>query len=233
LNDKEDEILKWWLTYHGHIGHEIWLITQDLSLVATGYKSVAEFFYKAIPASKRLFIKKFRYTQYASYKMYQKDFVSSFNIPMVDEVFALYHSGSLGNQKSMVHKFIKFAILLFFILLLIFFFFLKNFKSSPDPAVQKISEVKASESLKINIEQKYYIFEMNCIKNDCYINGSKEIYNMKIMQFFLKTYEPLEVSTISTYKGGRKFTYIFSEDVSKFFIKDVSDEKSMFNRSIN
>lgn len=43
FNKKNDEILTWWLTYHGHLYQDIILITQDLSLIDTGYKAVAEF----------------------------------------------------------------------------------------------------------------------------------------------------------------------------------------------
>ena len=73
--DKDNDVLKWWLTYHRHLYQELYLITQDLDLVSNEYKKVAEYFYKAVDSAKRFFSKKFRYIQYSGYKLYQKDII--------------------------------------------------------------------------------------------------------------------------------------------------------------
>lgn len=44
LKNKDDKILIWWLTYHRHLHQEIIFITQDLSLISSEYKRIAEFF---------------------------------------------------------------------------------------------------------------------------------------------------------------------------------------------
>lgn len=125
LNDKEDEVLKWWLTYHRHLYQDIILITQDFSLIATGYKSIAEYFYKAIPAQLRLFKNKFRYQQFSSYKLYDKDLVNrkGIHIPILPEVFALYHSGDKTSTKSFIRQLIVICIMIFILLFIWFLFY--------------------------------------------------------------------------------------------------------------
>lgn len=106
LGTKIDDILKWWLTYHGHLYQDLFFITQDLSLVHTQYKSNAEYFYKAIPPSARLSTKKFRYTQYRNSRMAMNGKIRDFTIPAIQEVFDMYVSGAENNSKSVVKKFL-------------------------------------------------------------------------------------------------------------------------------
>lgn len=239
LNDKENEILKWWLTYHGHLGHEIWLITQDLSLIATGYKSVAEFFYKAIPLSKRLFTKKFRYTQYSSYKMYEKDFISSFNIPMIKEVFELYHSGSLGNQKSLIHKFIYIFLLLVFILCVIFWFFISMFKPN-EPKQKPVQNTQKSQKLtsaevsamfsnsKISTDfskSEKFIYIFDCGAKFCSFEKNKILIPINLIQKITFENKPIFSEKIDTFSGNFSWYLVYDNEIFKF-LKEVSYEKN-------
>jgi len=49
--DVNKPVLVWWLTYHRHLYHDIFLITQNLSLINPKYKPLAERFYRAKPIS--------------------------------------------------------------------------------------------------------------------------------------------------------------------------------------
>ena len=93
---------------------------KDLSLVSNEYKTIAEYFYKAVDSSKRFFSKKFRYIQYSSYKLYQKDIISKFLVDFEQEIFNLYHSGNNGIGKSAVKKFMWIGILLALIVFILF-----------------------------------------------------------------------------------------------------------------
>ena len=42
--DKQNAVLTWWLSYHRHFHQQIYLITQNLSLVHSKYKAFSEFF---------------------------------------------------------------------------------------------------------------------------------------------------------------------------------------------
>ncbi|WP_321471452.1 zonular occludens toxin domain-containing protein [Halarcobacter sp.] len=118
FKDKKDDILVWWLTYHGHIYHDIILITQDMSLLSKEYKTQGEQFYKAIPQTYRLSKNVFKYSLYSSYNMYQKDFIKSITIKPIKEVFEMYVSGDSAKSKSILHKYIY----MFFILLILCIF---------------------------------------------------------------------------------------------------------------
>ncbi|AOO64561.1 zonular occludens toxin domain-containing protein [Sulfurospirillum halorespirans] len=146
--DKENLILTWWLTYHGHLHQDIIFITQNLDLIFTGYTKIAEFFYKAVPPSSRFFSNKFRYVQYNSYKCYQKDKIGDFHVPMVPEIFKMYVSGASNNAPSQVKKYLMYFIILFVLLVIVFKVFLSQFDTEKTETInQEKSEHNKSMSL--------------------------------------------------------------------------------------
>ncbi|MBU0923916.1 zonular occludens toxin domain-containing protein, partial [bacterium] len=110
LKAKEDSVLVWWFTYHAHLHHELILITQDLSLVNTEYKRVAEYFYRAIPSRFRMSKNTFKYIQYSTAGMYEKDKIGTDTVKADSKIFSLYVSGSDSNGKSIIHKYIFMAV---------------------------------------------------------------------------------------------------------------------------
>ena len=189
LKAKEDPVLVWWLTYHRHLYQDIYLITQDLSLISNEYKRIAEHFLKAVDSAKRLFKNKFRYILYGSYKMYQKDVMQKFHIPYLQEVFNLYHSGQGSSQKSFVRKFFYISLFVFIALSIYFYFFLKslssdvsetrpdlestgaqlsNLNSNPRPAHQ----TKPTPQDKDKSSQTY-IYDISCIDDVCNFKNEK------------------------------------------------------------
>lgn len=124
--DKDDVILTWWFTYHGHLHQDIMLITQNFDLIFKGYTKLGEFFYKAAKPSSRLFSSKFKYIQYNSYQCYDKDKIGTFLVPMLPEVFGMYVSGATNNAPSQVKKYFMYALVLFIITIIIFFYFLSS-----------------------------------------------------------------------------------------------------------
>ena len=136
---KEDEVLTWWLTYHGHLHQDIILITQNLDYIFSRYAKTAEFFYKAVPPSSRLFSNKFRYIQYNSHKLYKVDRIGDFHVPILPDIFKMYVSGAENNSKSAVKKYLFIGAILFVIVILLF----KNFLSAFD--VQKDSNTTIAD----------------------------------------------------------------------------------------
>ncbi|PLY06606.1 MAG: hypothetical protein C0625_08410 [Arcobacter sp.] len=113
--DRQDKVLVWWLSYHGHMHQEIILITQNLSLVASKYKGFAEYFYKAYPSSLKLFNNVMKYGEYPESRMSNKNRSGTLKIPIKKEVFSAYGSGKNQNNKSILLKFAIFAIMFFVI----------------------------------------------------------------------------------------------------------------------
>jgi zona occludens toxin len=183
LGDKVDEVLKWWLTYHGHLHQDLFLITQDLSLVHTKYKANAEFFYRAIPPSARLSTKKFRYTQYRNSRMAMNGKISDFTIPAIQDIFNMYVSGAENNAKSIVKKFLYIGSFLSMFLFVGVYIFISSFKEdvpidnnttrlinderfiSPNKRFKILKNDKKTVSK--DDKNKKELFEINCIKHIC------------------------------------------------------------------
>jgi len=191
LGDKPDPVLVWWVTYHGHLYQDMILITQDLSLVNSKYKSNAEFFYRAVPPSKRLFTSKFRYTQYGNSRMAMNGKVGDFTIPALPDVFKMYVSGAENKSKSFVVKYLFIGFILLLILFVFIYIFISSFNSNTDKAVKKniiiapvtvplldknisvssyhsISSISLNDIAKKSDKDPITLFEINCISNSTF-----------------------------------------------------------------
>lgn len=113
--DGQDKVLVWWLSYHRHLHQEIYLITQNLTLVGLKYKAFSEFFYKAYPSSLKLLNNSMKYGQYSSSRMTNNTKSGNIKIPIVKEVFDSYGSGNNQQSKSLIMKFLLLTISFFII----------------------------------------------------------------------------------------------------------------------
>ena len=84
------------------------------------------------------YFKKFRYEIYASFRLYKKDQLEIINIPFLEEVFNLYHSGQSSNKKSFVRFYFLLAILVFMFLLLYFYFIVMSMFEVEKPYYENI-----------------------------------------------------------------------------------------------
>lgn len=108
--EKKNSVLVWWLSYHRHLHQDIILITQNLALIESKYKSFSEFFYKAIPSSLRVFSNTLKYEQYIGSRMFKNQRSEKFTLKFNPDVFSLYHSGANTQAKKVVYKYIAFAL---------------------------------------------------------------------------------------------------------------------------
>ena len=255
FKDKKDEILVWWLTYHRHLYQDIYLITQDLTLVNNEYKRIAEKFYRAVDSSRRLFSKKFRYEVYASFRLYKKDQLEIINIPFLEEVFNLYHSGQSSNKKSFVRFYFFLAIIIFISLIFYFYFVVmaifRGDTSEPEkniPADEKIyvpaSQTQSSSSLFYdnkkpkdnNIElPEIYVYNISCLNNNCHFDDDYRLYPFSLITYISSTHKPLYFYFEPKTNELVKYYYVFDKPVFANLIqknnKGVSDEK--FNQNIS
>ena len=255
FKDKKDEILVWWLTYHRHLYQDIYLITQDLTLVNNEYKRIAEKFYRAVDSSRRLFSKKFRYEVYASYRLYKKDQLEIINIPFLQEVFDLYHSGQSSNKKSFVRFYFLLAIVIFILLIFYFYFVVVSIfrgdTSEPEkniPADEKIhvpaSQTPASSSLFFDNKKpkdnnidipEIYIYDITCLNNNCHFSDDYHLFPLSLISYISSTHTPLYFYFEPKTNELVKYYYVFDKPVFANLIqknnKGVSDEK--FNQISN
>ncbi|MDA3048912.1 MULTISPECIES: zonular occludens toxin domain-containing protein [unclassified Campylobacter] len=246
---KNDEILIWWLTYHRHLYHDLFLITQDLSLVPNEYKRIAEFFYKAVDSGKRLFSKKFRYIQYSNYRMYQNSIIQggALNIPFSTEIFNLYHSGNDTKIKSFVQKYLIFAFLLVLIAICSFIYTLFSFGSNVEKekavAESNFNRVGGGVSVRNgggdlqsgthiekeplnNYKDGFAVFIV-CYDNFCEISKEYEIFPMSYLMALLENYKPIYSKRIKSI-NSIKYFFVFKENIFTNLMKNqgVSYEKN-------
>lgn len=181
FKEKKDDVLVWWLTYHGHLYHDIILITQDMSLLSKEYKTQGEQFYKAIPQTYRLSKKVFKYSLYSSYNMYQKDFIKTITIKPFKEVFEMYVSGDSAKGKSILHKYIYIFFTMFILCICSFMYVINYFstdkKENIKNDIQDTTLIDSNKSINNDNEKKINI---NSINTDNSFND-EDILNYKFM----------------------------------------------------
>jgi len=204
--DKDDLILTWWFTYHGHLHQDIMLITQNFDLIFTGYTKLGEFFYKAVPPSSRFFSNKFRYVQYNSYKCYAKEKIGDFHVPMIPAVFDMYVSGASNSAPSQVKKYLSVFVILLIILIIMFQFFISQFETEKETQIIEenstlSSSSQMSQTVKKETKQKQseeneeeekeiknMLFEIRCINMQCSYNGVE--FPKPILNILARDYDP-------------------------------------------
>lgn len=127
--DVKDVVLIWWLSYHRHLFHEIILITQNLSLIESKYKSFSEFFYNAFAQSLTLFKTHFKYNVFCSSRLSQKSKTGTVKIKRNKKVFELYKSGDSINAQNVILKFLLIALFLFVLVFFIFYLIKRSYTS--------------------------------------------------------------------------------------------------------
>lgn len=235
---KDDEVLIWWLSYHRHFFQDIILITQDLPLVHKKYKAFSEFYYKAMPSSRKLFNTTMNYQQYNGSQMYKTQLALTKKLPILKEVFQLYGSGENNKQKSLVRHFLILATIIFIIVLTAGVIYLKNFFGGATVEKDKIQSPQQSQKLISYSEKKTNnnlqngdFYEMYCNFSYCFINSN--IYEKKFILELLKNEYKAKMIAKSKYKF-----YFQSEDKFNLFQKkskkeDIKNEENSILPSFN
>lgn len=247
LKSKENPVLVWWFTYHGHLYQDIILITQDLKLVNDEYKRVAEFFYKAVPQRLRFSKNTFKYRQYSSWQMYQKDYISTESIKARQEVFSLYVSGATVHTRPIIYKYLT----MFFILILILLYFFNDFinsfetqkkeENTPQQTqqqninqVQPINQAtqqsnnpndKFIQNTEIEESNNLKLFKFNCFKNFCYYKQNNKDTLEIPMSFLIAITKDIDKSKkYQVFEKDRKIIYLLIDEQKLNFIQGVQNE---------
>lgn len=240
IGDKVDETLVWWITYHGHLYQQLFFITQDLALVNAKYKNNAEFFYNAVPPSKRLFKSKFRYTQYANSRMANNGKVGDFTIPALQEVYDLYVSGAENKSKSIVHKYLYISAFLAVFLLAMVYIFINSFETEEQKQLKQEQEVKTvsvskvitqeNENSELQIIKKdEMLFEVVCIHHTCKYEDKYfpfSLFNLLLLQENPKYFNVVEQNIITKY-------FVVLNKNSLDFIKNQLGDENEKNKKNN
>ncbi len=146
--------LVWWLTYHRHLYHDIILITQNLALVKSVYKPLAETFYKARPAFMTFSNKYFNYMYYTESRLSKPSYVKTIKVKKDENVFKLYKSGDAVKNKNILYQFIIFSVVLLIVAIVAGYFYIQSLTHAGDAPVtdqhQKTSIVSHSQTTQKN-----------------------------------------------------------------------------------
>lgn len=200
--DSKDIVLVWWLSYHRHLYHEIILITQNLTLIDSKYKSFSEFFYKAFPQSLTLIKTHFKYNVYCNSRMGANSKSGTIKIKRNKKVFELYKSGDSINTSNIILKFLMFASLLAVLLIGIFYLYSRSLQGDSLPSVDTVdTSPGAAQNLTnhlINSQDDNFIqdtsintdytskrfFNLTCNNSNCY-NKNVQI-PPNLLELFIK-----------------------------------------------
>ncbi|WP_457560553.1 zonular occludens toxin domain-containing protein [Caminibacter sp.] len=234
----KDEILVWWLTYHRHLYQDIYLITQNLSLIDRKYKPLAEYFYKAVPASLRLNKKVFKYNVFIDSRMTKASKVKVEKLKFDKNVIDLYHSGDEVKAPNFIMRFILISFIVFIFLALFFYFYLKSLESDTkkntdqnklnksSAVTHKIpenSQFRKSKNDKIEknvpltqnfLDDYKYYYQLVCFKNKCIVDN-----DFTISKYFILALPDISNTKIY-YKANfptNQLIYLATDiDLSKF-----------------
>jgi zona occludens toxin len=224
--DKQNAVLVWWLSYHRHLHQQIYLITQNLALVNSKYKSFSEFFYKARPSSLKLFRNKMIYFQYTDSRCSQKSKSGTVKLPIIKNVFDSYGSGANQQSQNILKKFVILA-LGFFLFLFIIIFLIRSYWSSDNKKDNNkivdskiISGIKNQIIVNKNQSNSYSnksIFQIHCSNKLCLINN--KLYEKKYINFLKKHFDfkVIKSAVLKSFSFDEYQLFISIEDFNKLF----------------
>lgn len=127
---KYDDVISWWLAYHGHFKIQIIIIAQGPKQINSEYLSHTEIFYEAQSQSKQLTNNRFRYIHHHDYPFTKDTNFSNSSLSANSDIFALYKSGEIDKPPKIVYKYIFIFVLA---ILFVLFFGYKLFNSVGNP----------------------------------------------------------------------------------------------------
>jgi len=197
---KADPIWIRFFSYHRHFDIDIFLITQDISLLHRKYKPfIAKYYFGQNPA-KRFTTKTLKFKIYTDYRQFEKYYIETIQVPMKKEVFEFYDSGEYTPSKSVLLKKIAPALMLLISLSLFFWlYFEKRFGThqneeikttkkeavnpAPDDNLTKDYDEDYKEDSQINFEG-YHIILFACNLKTCTLQNSSFIVPLDNMSAF-------------------------------------------------
>ena len=127
---KYDDVISWWLAYHGHFKIQIIIITQSPKQINSEYLSHTEIFYDAQSQSKQLTNNRFRYIHHHDFPFTKETKFANSSLTANPKVFDLYKSGEIDKPPKIVYKYIIIFVLA---ILFVLFFGYKLFNSVSNP----------------------------------------------------------------------------------------------------
>lgn len=230
--DTSDAVLIWWLSYHRHLFHDIILITQNLALIFSKYKSFSEYFYQAKPITLVLNRKYLVYDSFISSRLSKSSHSGRLKIKKDKNVFELYKSGDNVEAKNVVLKYLILAFIFLIVVLVGLFTFINlRSPSKPDQTSTPNKNIPASYVQSVTTSKN----ELNQIKT---ITKDQIFLALKCSSSFCN-YENnyIPISFFSMFKDDYKIKFIDSknigDDLQIIYLLISSDFKNLFQGANN
>ncbi|WP_324170991.1 zonular occludens toxin domain-containing protein [Sulfurimonas sp.] len=171
-----DDVVSWWLAYHGHFKMRIIIIAQSPKQINAEYLVHAEIYYEAQPQSKQLASNKLRYIHYSEPYFVKDNKFSSNTITSNQKIFDLYKSGEVDKPKKMLIRFIIYILIALFISAAFFKFLL--YRLSPDTPDTEENQSNSVTSTYEDVDypppkSDDYLLSVRCNKRYCWNTDPK------------------------------------------------------------
>lgn len=168
---KLNAFLLWFITQHRHLYIEIYLITQDHTLIRPDYK-LFNIVYKALPAVKQVINGSLIYKQYAGFPLNEDNFVKRIVLKKDEKIFDMYVSGDKVESPNILKKFI--VLIVIFVLMLGFgIYYFTSFYGHK-------TNIESSKPTQNNIKNSSEI--VNASQNIVYTNGDDRLYTIVVFE---------------------------------------------------
>jgi hypothetical protein len=187
---KYDDVISWFLAYHGHFKIQIIIIAQGPKQINSDYLEHTEIYYEAQKQSKQFRDNQLRYIHYDEIPFNPNNKFGSDTITTKQEIYDLYKSGETDKPKKVLYKFL--LIMIFAIVVMISLFKLFAYKYAPpeDESNQKQeTETNAlieeqSDYITQAQNEDYIILDIRCDEKNCW-NIDRKFENTSIsLQYF-------------------------------------------------
>ncbi len=182
---KYDDVISWWLAYHGHFKIRIIIVAQSPKQINSEYLVHAEIYYEAQPQSKQLTNGKLRYIHYSDSYFSKDNKFSTDIINTKQEIYDLYKSGEVDKPKKILYKFLFFMFLSLALMIGLWKFLM--YRLAPDtPDINNIQEEVTGdfENNEIENHSSNIFLNIRCDINQCWNVDDKYENNKVSLSYF-------------------------------------------------
>ncbi|MFT7002821.1 MAG: zona occludens toxin [Sulfurimonas sp.] len=144
---KYDDVISWWLAYHGHFKIRIVIIAQGPRQINADYLVHTEIYYVAQPQSKQLKSNKLRYIHYSEIPFSRDSKFGSNTLTASTDIYDLYKSGEVDKPKKIIYKFIFLSLLAIFAMVGLYKFL--QYRLSPEPEISVSNSTHTIDELNL------------------------------------------------------------------------------------
>jgi zona occludens toxin len=183
---KYDDVISWFLAYHGHFRIRLVFIAQHPKQIYAEYLTHTEIYYEAQPQSKQLINSQIRYIHYDDTSFSKTARLGSDTISTSQDVFNLYKSGYSDKPKKVIYKFIMFSLIAALVSFGLIYYLIHSMSSrtSTDSNSTSLSSPNSYKSDNVHPPGST-LLKIRCDLQECW-NIDTSYKNNKISLSFLK-----------------------------------------------